>query len=454
MDQKFSDAYRTKLRNRLKTAQQRVSQKSSLEESLRTQESQLKRDIETRLSSRSELKRNIGQELNTEFKEDVVSKEESFDFFFKTDINIEKSEIKTEPKTESNTGRSGEQVIQIEETNPRDSRLLINDMFSSATNWNLCERNKSILIPFKDRIKEENKVLFIPSDKVSEESDESILKKEVNQYQNMNELLSLKNMNKIKSRLISEGLKDKFLDQNSEFLGNNHKIEVKNSILFDPNFGSDIELIARHKPNKSSLKEVVNNLFKKSDDFLTDGRTAQNNRNERRVLANIETLNLDQLNQLVQQLRLQDSLQNNSLIHSIESHLKTIDSSQPTVGESDNQSSKDLEFCSEEELDNNRRFKLLRFRWEGVTPFKNYRFVPLNEKEIPSDLFEEKQKFQNPLHTKRVFEAIERREKAIELLTKVGEQLIKQSSGTVDRPRTLEDMVVEEDIPGIRFDLT
>jgi hypothetical protein len=90
----------------------------------------------------------------------------------------------------------------------------------------------------------------------------------------------------------------------------------------------------------------------------------------------------------------------------------------------------------------------LQNRWQGIPNFKGYRFVPLNEKEIPLSLFEKKVRIENIPKSKRGFE--DKRQKAIKILTKVREQLIRQSRGTFDRPRTLEDMVIEEEVPSIR----
>ena len=444
MDRTFSETYKARLRNRLKSAKLKTQQKTGLEELVRTQDSQLKRDIESRLSSYSEWKKNISHQLDTEFEESSISREESLDFFFRNDSNEDKTEIKAELSTENNNERNGEEIIQIEEQDSRDSRLSIKDVFSSATNWNLYERSKSSFKPLKNRIKDENKYLMFPSNKNPEETDESLLKEEFKNFEKINKMITKKNLNKLKNRLIDEGLKHKFLDQNLNFSDNNQRIEIQNSIQFDSKYGSDKDLFVKHKSTVGSFKEVFDRLFKKSDDFLTDGKNGANERKyERRLLSDLDNFDVDQLNQLIEKLKIQDNVQNNSLIKAIERKLNG--------GDTPNQSSKDLEFCTDEDIENNRRFKLLRLRWEGVTNFKNYRFVPLNEKEIPCDLFEDKPKLNNTLSTKRQFE--EKREKAIEMLTKIGEQLIKQSSGTVDRPRTLEDMVIEEEVTGIRFEI-
>lgn len=46
-----------------------------------------------------------------------------------------------------------------------------------------------------------------------------------------------------------------------------------------------------------------------------------------------------------------------------------------------------LEFCSEEELDNNPRLKLLKLRDRGEIEFRTAKAVPLKEWLIPKDIF-------------------------------------------------------------------
>lgn len=46
-----------------------------------------------------------------------------------------------------------------------------------------------------------------------------------------------------------------------------------------------------------------------------------------------------------------------------------------------------LEYCSEEELNADSRLQLLMLRDRGEIEFKNIKFVPLREWEIPKDIF-------------------------------------------------------------------
>ena len=47
-------------------------------------------------------------------------------------------------------------------------------------------------------------------------------------------------------------------------------------------------------------------------------------------------------------------------------------------------------FCSQEEIDNNIRFALLKLRRVKAPEFRNYRMIPINEKEIPRQMLDKK----------------------------------------------------------------
>ena len=47
-------------------------------------------------------------------------------------------------------------------------------------------------------------------------------------------------------------------------------------------------------------------------------------------------------------------------------------------------------FCSQEEIDNNARFALLKLRRVKAPEFRNYRMIPINEKEIPRQMLDKK----------------------------------------------------------------
>lgn len=51
---------------------------------------------------------------------------------------------------------------------------------------------------------------------------------------------------------------------------------------------------------------------------------------------------------------------------------------------------KETEFATSEELDNNKRFKLIQMRNEGVPEFKHLQMIPTDERFITDDVFEVK----------------------------------------------------------------
>jgi len=52
-----------------------------------------------------------------------------------------------------------------------------------------------------------------------------------------------------------------------------------------------------------------------------------------------------------------------------------------------NTSESDFDFCHEDYINNNLRFRLLQLRDQGEQEFKDMRLVPNREKEITKDLF-------------------------------------------------------------------
>jgi coiled-coil and C2 domain-containing protein 2A len=838
MDQTLSAAFRDKIKIRLQSAKHRAKRRSFREELQEKQEYELNEEVETRLSSRSDWKQNIEKVLDSQIEElnDLkVSREEAYDFFVKTDWDVSKEgnkKVKDSIVSVPKTQPEGEEVIQVEE---EDSRLLVKDIFTTTENWKLYERSKSFFRTRKERIAEEEKLLFIPSNEAMDKLTELQAEEDGLYIEKTKSIVSSKNLNKLKNRIISEGLKEKFIDDSQAFIINNVDSEVKYSVLISPDLRSDEELVTRFRPcrleetfqissdmkyelivkvksltftnhpffseehalaqklveyfdiykeikekipivsqklqslfitaknlnsetfadevdvnkceriqlNKSLLMETYNErnekvrkvrnillqllstwdqlqrirdiqnyaitnvklvcfedsdvninkekkmwdelvgeglelekyLFKENDEraqeeyrrdlriwkqwqrtkrrmsnkseidenidqmeekaeplkpepptlsfdetkaldrirnntLLIDGRLpgepkfskitletseinvklkdlpkseqrrrnelmrrkyciqffvndqpfgqtndkesnfnfvihwnqlfkidvknsssklririnekqnlsanhladlfiplpdgltninnsvplklefasnknssdyskqsiisgfidlmvywemdsegvvlcppdlALNNKNESEQLKNLETLNLDDLKQWIQHLSTQDPNDPNNvnLIETLKNYKELLESNEnfqkcfrldPLM--------KEFEFVTDEEIENNPRFRLLQNRWQGIPNFKGYRFVPLNEKEIPLSLFEKKVRIENIPKSKRGFE--DKRQKAIKILTKVREQLIRQSRGTFDRPRTLEDMVIEEEVPSIR----
>ena len=53
-----------------------------------------------------------------------------------------------------------------------------------------------------------------------------------------------------------------------------------------------------------------------------------------------------------------------------------------------NQLEKETEFLSKEDIENNRRFKLIKLRDEGVSELKHFQMIPPYERLIPEDVFD------------------------------------------------------------------
>ena len=48
----------------------------------------------------------------------------------------------------------------------------------------------------------------------------------------------------------------------------------------------------------------------------------------------------------------------------------------------------EFDFCTDDELNSNKRFRLLEYRSQEVPDFRNYRMVPIVEQEIRNDFFD------------------------------------------------------------------
>lgn len=111
-------------------------------------------------------------------------------------------------------------------------------------------------------------------------------------------------------------------------------------------------------------------------------------------------------------------------------------------------SNQGLEFSSLEEEMNKPRNKMLILRSSGTVPHLKNIPVPLNEREVPLHLLNlNTPSSGNKFSGLRGIEA--KREKGISILSKLKDQLLLQSQGRYDRPRTLEDLVHEEESTSI-----
>ncbi|KAL1129085.1 hypothetical protein AAG570_013616, partial [Ranatra chinensis] len=112
-----------------------------------------------------------------------------------------------------------------------------------------------------------------------------------------------------------------------------------------------------------------------------------------------------------------------------------------------------FDFCNEKDLLNNPRLKLLMLRDRGLPEFRNIKFVPLNEKEIPADVFKmyEKRMAVNKWKkghkkTEGHFEA--HRQRGKEYLQALRDAILKQCRSS-QHNRTHKDIISEEPVPDI-----
>lgn len=48
----------------------------------------------------------------------------------------------------------------------------------------------------------------------------------------------------------------------------------------------------------------------------------------------------------------------------------------------------EFNFVTDEELERSRRFRLLRLRSQEIAEFRNYKFIPAQEREVPDKVFQ------------------------------------------------------------------
>ncbi|XP_065666713.1 coiled-coil and C2 domain-containing protein 2A isoform X3 [Hydra vulgaris] len=112
-----------------------------------------------------------------------------------------------------------------------------------------------------------------------------------------------------------------------------------------------------------------------------------------------------------------------------------------------NQLEKETEIVSKKDIDNNKRFTLIKLRDEGVPELKHYQMIPPYESLVPEDVFEEYENRINMVNEDEDEEYNQR--KAVSMfLAKVREQVYNRSQ-IAKRQLSLEDVVVEEAIPDI-----
>ncbi|XP_055021211.1 coiled-coil and C2 domain-containing protein 2A [Boleophthalmus pectinirostris] len=109
----------------------------------------------------------------------------------------------------------------------------------------------------------------------------------------------------------------------------------------------------------------------------------------------------------------------------------------------------EFNFCTDEELDSSKRYKLLRLRNQGVPEFRNYKCVPALEREVSDNVFldyEKRLKEGDVVDTKQHLDS--HRAFVASYLKKIRESVINRFLLAKHR-YLLTDLVVEEEIPTI-----
>ncbi|XP_014273915.1 coiled-coil and C2 domain-containing protein 2A [Halyomorpha halys] len=150
--------------------------------------------------------------------------------------------------------------------------------------------------------------------------------------------------------------------------------------------------------------------------------------------------NIQKLKEWVEQVQLDPNDPNNADLFE---YLKTAENKEPKTN-----SSNIMEFCSEEEIFENPRLKLLMLRHAGQPEFRTMRMIPLNEREIPKDIFKLYEKRISGRQKKSKGGSLEQeRAWAKEYIEQVKEEVLKKSK--LNQAKTFTDMIHEEPVPDL-----
>lgn len=109
----------------------------------------------------------------------------------------------------------------------------------------------------------------------------------------------------------------------------------------------------------------------------------------------------------------------------------------------------EFNFCDDQDITNNKRFQLLELRDGEVADFKNFKMVPVHEREIPRDTFTEyEKKKREEEKIKQSDDIEEQRQEINKFLQKVREQVMRKFRQLAHQ-KHLADVVLEEDVPNI-----
>ncbi|KAG7228889.1 hypothetical protein INR49_008667 [Caranx melampygus] len=109
----------------------------------------------------------------------------------------------------------------------------------------------------------------------------------------------------------------------------------------------------------------------------------------------------------------------------------------------------EFNFVTDEELERSRRFRLLRLRSQEIAEFRNYKFIPAQEREVPDKAFQEYEKRLKEgdiIDTKEHLDS--HRALVAKYLQKIRESVINRFL-LAKHHYILSDLVIEEEIPSI-----
>jgi coiled-coil and C2 domain-containing protein 2A len=108
---------------------------------------------------------------------------------------------------------------------------------------------------------------------------------------------------------------------------------------------------------------------------------------------------------------------------------------------------KDTHFCSDEDLDENKRFRLIQLRDQEMQDFSTYKMIPINDAEIKDSVFKDVEK---KLDEGAMDERKSRKMAVTKFFRDVQDRVIERSK-KASKKRELRDVVIEEEVPDIRL---
>ncbi|XP_074640810.1 coiled-coil and C2 domain-containing protein 2A-like isoform X2 [Tubulanus polymorphus] len=112
----------------------------------------------------------------------------------------------------------------------------------------------------------------------------------------------------------------------------------------------------------------------------------------------------------------------------------------------------EFNFCTDDDLSKNLRFRLLEYRDQEIQEFRSYKPIPIVEREIPTDIFvefEKKKKEAERVKSVRELRDVEsHRQQVTRYMQQVREQVL-QRFRALAHQKHFSDMIVEDEVPDI-----